>query len=812
VAGEFQVDGQNDAAPFTLKVHRGEGMALLAMNWRDGQPPDDFVGFAIEYREPGGTKFFALKNRVAFPGTGGATDPSRLSTKLSPIQKFRWVHFPRNAELEREFHYRVTPMFMNAADELSEGVAQEAAIELRRETYPKKLNVAFTRGFVSSQAFVDRFGGTGAIKTLLPATADKGLNFAPTHPKAEEALAWMGFEARSAILEVLDQAVADKTAEVFAVVYDLNEPGMVSRFQELGKRLKIIIDDDGAHGKPKSAESRAAALLAQSAGADHVKRQHLGKLQHNKTIVVDGEVQACVCGSTNHSWRGFFVQNNNAIILRGKSAVKIFRAAAEAYWANDDVAGFSLTGSAVWNDLGLKGIDAQIGFSPRSKQNAVLDAIAKDLAENTTSSLLFSLAFLYQTPGAIQKAVKKIQKDKKVFSYGISDHAVKGLEELAEGEEPEVDGVELKKPDGTVTVVGSAALTANVPEPFKSEPTGGGGTRMHHKFIVIDFDKPTARVYMGSYNFSVAADISNGENLLLIKDRRIAVSYAVEAVRLFDHYHFRVAQLEAKAANNSTTTTSVWPNWKRKRPTRGCSSPGRPASGAKSPGGRNITRTPGRFATASCSPRRRRPSTGVSLVSAGSPQEALLPARGRPSAEAFGRSVRVPAAAALQRLGTGRLGRGSASTRTRSQPQGSPGPARSRRSLLVICPAVRQTWASCGRHRPSATSRRSESVALSWDSAGDSGGRGSVRAPSRWRLGRSLALPKNPTARVGRDAPGRLRHSPDATARVPPGGGGSIRRSVPWKRRRSGPGWSSRKPGACPGSSPTSTTRPRPTW
>jgi phosphatidylserine/phosphatidylglycerophosphate/cardiolipin synthase-like enzyme len=63
---------------------------------------------------------------------------------------------------------------------------------------------------------------------------------------------------------------------------------------------------------------------------------------------------------------------------------------------------------------------------------------------------------------------------------------------------------------------------------------------MHHKFVMIDFNQPTARLYMGSYNFSVAADSSNGENLLCIKDRRVAISYVVEAVRLFDHYHFRV--------------------------------------------------------------------------------------------------------------------------------------------------------------------------------------------------------------------------------------------------------------------------------
>lgn len=74
---------------------------------------------------------------------------------------------------------------------------------------------------------------------------------------------------------------------------------------------------------------------------------------------------------------------------------------------------------------------------------------------------------------------------------------------------------------------------------------------MHHKFIVIDFDKPTARVYMGSYNFSKAADLSNGENLLLIRDRRIAVSYTVEALRIFDHCEFRLAQANADSAQKT---------------------------------------------------------------------------------------------------------------------------------------------------------------------------------------------------------------------------------------------------------------------
>jgi phosphatidylserine/phosphatidylglycerophosphate/cardiolipin synthase-like enzyme len=532
MSSDFQVTGRNAAAPFTLKLHRGDGMALVAMNWRNGRPPEDFVGFAIEYREPGGSRYYPLKNRLCFPGPGGAVGKNRLSTRLSPIQKFRWVHFPRNAELSGDFVYRVTPVFMNDKDELSYGDAQEAAIELRRETYPGMLNVTFTRGFVASQAFVDNYESAGPISTLLPATADQGLTFVPTHPRAADALAWMGFEARSAILEVLDKAIAEPGAQVRVTTYDLNEPDVVSRLERLGTRLKVIIDDDGAHGEHSSAEAAAEARLVASAGTANVRRQHMGKLQHNKTIVVDGpNLKTVVCGSTNFSWRGFFVQSNNALVMHGESAIRPFLAAFDEYWKNDP-ADFGRSPFAEWIDLGLGGIDARVAFSPHSSKNSVLNEVARDIAAETTTSLFYSLAFLAQTPGPIQDAVSTVAKDDTLFVYGISDRRV--------------GGIVLRKPDGNLAPVYASALSKNVPEPFKSEPTGGGGTRMHHKFVVIDFDRPTARVYLGSYNFSSTADGKNGENLLLIRDRRIAVSYVVEALRIFDHYHFRVAQQEAK--------------------------------------------------------------------------------------------------------------------------------------------------------------------------------------------------------------------------------------------------------------------------
>jgi phosphatidylserine/phosphatidylglycerophosphate/cardiolipin synthase-like enzyme len=532
MTGEFQVEGQNANAPFTLKLHRGDGMTLVAMNWKDGVPPQDFVGFAIEYQEPGGDRFYPLKNRLSFRKIDGTLNPNTLSMRLSPIQMFRWIHFPFHAELPGDFIYRVTPVFMNASDELSYGEAQQAAIQLCRETYPGQLNIAFTRGFVSSQAFVDRYESAGDISTLLPDEAADGLTFVPTHSKTTEALTWMGFEARSAILEVLDKAIADPEAQTRVVAYDLNEPDLVARLERLGSRLKIIIDDSGSHGDQSGSEAEAEARLKISAGPANVKRQHMAKLQHNKTIVVDSpNGSMVVCGSTNFSWRGFFVQSNNALVLQGAGAAAPFLAAFDNYWMKTP-AKFRTTGSAVWNDLALPAIDAKVAFSPHASANSLLDTVAGDVETSTSSSLFYSLAFLYQTPGVILDAIKSLIANDQLFVYGISDRKVGGLD--------------VQKPDGSVLNVYPSALKKGVPAPFSEEPSGGSGIRMHHKFIVIDFNKPSARVYLGSYNFSTPADLQNGENLVLIRDRRVAVSYAIEALRMIDHYHFRVKQQETK--------------------------------------------------------------------------------------------------------------------------------------------------------------------------------------------------------------------------------------------------------------------------
>jgi hypothetical protein len=531
MSAPFQVEGKVAAALFTLKIHSGEGMALLAMNWKKGEPPDDFVGFAIEYREPNGAKFFPLKNRLTFEDNAGDTPsvarPSTYSTLVAPIQKFRWVHFARNAQLDGTFSYRVKPVFMGEDGALSYGLAQTADIVLARETVPGALNVAFTRGFISSQAFVDHYEDDGPINTLLPGKADDGLDFKPTHMDAVDAYDWMGFEARREIIALLDAAIADASAKVGVVAFDFNLPEIMQRIVALGPRVRIIIDDSKDHHGKAAAEDKAEKRL--KAAGIQMRRQHMSSLQHNKTIVVNGEnVKRVVCGSTNMSWRGFYVQNNNAFVVDGQPAVDVFEAAFDQYW--DAPEGFGKSASAGWSDLQVDGVDAKIAFSPHSSKNSVLQGIGDDVAA-AESSLFYSLAFLNITPGVIRDALKAKSGDNDVFVAGISDKRT---------------GVEVAVGSSNLPPTYVAAFDKNAPSPFREEPSGGGGAHMHHKFLVIDFDTDAARAYLGSYNMSKAADGQNGENLVLVRDRRVATSYMIEAVRIIDHYQFRVARKAAK--------------------------------------------------------------------------------------------------------------------------------------------------------------------------------------------------------------------------------------------------------------------------
>jgi hypothetical protein len=130
--------------------------------------------------------------------------------------------------------------------------------------------------------------------------------------------------------------------------------------------------------------------------------------------------------------------------------------------------------------------------------------------DQATSSVFFAIAFLGQTSisDLVRAAVDRLTS-KSVFSYGISDK--KG-------------GLAVQKPDGTEGIISWAYLKANAPQPFTAEFSSGAGIHEHNKFVVTDFNLPTAKVFTSSSNMTESGEKGNGDHLIMIEDPRVATS------------------------------------------------------------------------------------------------------------------------------------------------------------------------------------------------------------------------------------------------------------------------------------------------
>lgn len=545
---DFFVKDSKDG--FTMKLWRGEGMCLLGFDV--AQPEADFVGFAIECKEPGSSTFRPLRNRIAFsydqPVDVAVTGARKFDSTKAPFQKFRWVDF-RTDPKPGLYTYRATKMHMPADAAPVKGTAIELSISLDPVTYAGFIDIGFTRGFASSQAFIDKFPPDTDLdavgKTIIPDNADAGLTF---QKFADGNLyRWMGFGAYDQLMGFLDDAINDPGVSIDFFAYDLNEPDVVAKLEQLGPRLRAIVDDSTSktkagkiigHGVASSAESHAATRLRKSAGNSHVKRTHFSGLQHNKVLIAkrQGAAFKVLAGSMNFSFRGIYIQSNNVFVFSDPEIAGLYERIFEI--AFGDPSAFSADPIATkWHVVqGAGRPPVQLCFSPHKSSDISLNPV-RGAIEQATSSVFYCVAFLNQIKsGPTEQAFARLMK-RPIFSYGISDKRGK---------------LEFKKPSGEIGLVDFAYLSENAPEPFKAEWSGQQGINLHHKFVVTDFGLPTAKVFTGSSNLAPSGEAGNGDNLIMIEDSKIATSYAIEAALVFDHLHFRDRMRDALKGKKST--------------------------------------------------------------------------------------------------------------------------------------------------------------------------------------------------------------------------------------------------------------------
>jgi hypothetical protein len=515
---------------FTFCAYAGDGAVLLAFDLDESRQAD-LAGFAIEYTDPDG-KTFPVLNRLNFAqAITSVTTPEQrqfVPTIEAPLQKFHWVHFPPDVK-PGAFIYKATAMLFQPGSEtaLTAGPSAEVEVALM-PAGPTPFLLGFTRGYVSSQAYAEEFHNA----PVEPAPATFDFDTTTYQPQYH----WLGFHARGLVFDFLAEALADKTLSLDVFAYDLDEPDVIKQLGQLGSRLRLYLDDSAGHVTGTAREPKAHAWLA--AQGAQVKVGHFQRFSHDKVLIQkrDDTALKVLSGSANFSVRGLYVQSNNIFVFDDPATAALYEQAFQQSW--DDPHGFASSPlAAAWHDAG--GHDGLPAYSVCLSPHHDPDVSLKRVAEAVTSaksSVLFAIMEIGSGSGSLLDTIKALPTRPELYAFGMTQRLDGSLHVEKSGD-----------PEGG-TFIPFSYLSKHVPAPFKQEWSGGAGQVIHHKFVVTDFNGEAPLAFGGSSNLAGGGEKENGDNLVCFTDRDVAVKYAIEAIKLVDHYRFRAVMEKATDA------------------------------------------------------------------------------------------------------------------------------------------------------------------------------------------------------------------------------------------------------------------------
>ena len=564
-----------------VRAYAGDAMTMLAFDLLNESDRKDFVGFTIEFKNETMSGFKPLNNRVSFsPSPKGLSKEEKRQLKYSsvdaPFQKFRWLHvlrnFTKNSEMPffGKYQYRITPRwFKNDALE-SLDLAKSVTVEINVAPFEKEgTKIAFTRGFIVSQAYTERFGSNGNIRpfgsdlVFDPKTTKNDIFNKPKLPKNfpttinpytyEEQYAWLGFNARKAIMDFIEEVMIDPKKTFDVLAYDFSESTIAKNFIELSKqgRIRMFLDnhdikkadDDNGEGKSGPEYKKLFADQFDTTNGSTLTRHHFSGLGHCKIFIQKDENNKAIkvlTGSTNFTANGLYINANHILILTQPKALEYYERLFEETIKSSEAKTFR--NSPLAQEMNVIDSRFSVGFSPHS--NAIAEQIltnVNDKINKAQSSVLFAVMEL-DSAGSVSQNLKQIHQRDDILTLGITD---------LKGEKGDIK-IKLYEPKSKKGVLINGKKKGEIlPPPFEKEPSIGIGHQIHHKFVVIDFNTPNATVFCGSSNLAQGGELKNGDNLLMIQDADIATAFAIEAIRLIDHFQFRNRQALATEKGKS---------------------------------------------------------------------------------------------------------------------------------------------------------------------------------------------------------------------------------------------------------------------
>jgi len=506
-------------------------------------------------------------------GFAGFSDTDKLDPNAPwkhPVQRFMWWDY--GVKPGQAVQYSVVPVTGDANNlQLATASASPltAPITISGQMSPN-ISAYFNKGIVAAQ-WVSRV--LASLGNPPPKMADL---IAATQPPKNALRNELSGLLRPQILELLAD-VKNNNGEVYAALYELNDPELKAALKALGKKCHLILAN-GAFSKKNDNDENEAVRAEMKGVVDLYDRLvPEGHFAHNKFLVCcdsTGKPQRVLSGSTNWTMTGLCTQANNGIIVNDQKLAQDFL----DEWnllkqAKNSYPPTLATANSKANTYTVDGGTITQWFAPTSAGQDL------DYARHLINSAKQGILFLFFNPGVFVADGQPVTKwtllqnilfrhhagtpnyDGNLYIRGVVNQEIAGLTTESTDKKPAKPSAHAALDPSAATPVTlfnggkqppqhlgyESMVPKNIKDTFHNWATEilGQGVHIHSKVIVLDPFGDNPVVMTGSHNLGFKASTKNDDNLMIIEgNRRLAAAYAANIIAIYQSYRWN-AYVEA---------------------------------------------------------------------------------------------------------------------------------------------------------------------------------------------------------------------------------------------------------------------------
>jgi PLD-like domain len=507
--------------------HNGDDVLIA---WKLQGPIDKCRGFALLRRRNGVEE--TVKTWVGFAGQSHVEGERRDSTEW-PIQRFQWTDYMANPG--DRLQYKVIPMVGTDLDHLSRDDADASdwsdEITLNHEVSPH-ISAYFNRGIVAAQWVSRRLGITDA-------------NFDQAASKLTDVIDTPGDPFRNylagplgaRLFELLDSSAA-AGRQIYAALYELNDPQLESALEKFGGHAHVVLANGSVEKKGQDQNKPARDLLRDKIDL-HDRMVSPRALGHNKFLVVCDDVDAprwVWTGSQNWSDTGLCTQANNSVLIDDPElAAQYQQQWALLMKAKDQTPEDLIHANSTARKGTIAPASVTLWFTP------TVDYVDLNDAKAAIAAAQRAVLFLMFNPGPKDTLLNYIidlsraNRPDRLYITG----AINQDPSTSKTKVPIFDPANVVHADFEVVLPAAIdKATRWFVRELKKLPQAFA--MVHSKIVLIDPLSDNPILLTGSHNLGTKASDTNDENLLIIRNSPgLASAYATNIMAVYNQYRWR---------------------------------------------------------------------------------------------------------------------------------------------------------------------------------------------------------------------------------------------------------------------------------